>query len=111
MKPAFFSGWTKAWISAVLCRETQCFQGFAPSFVNTNKHQKTLENPHLKRLEIDLFTRYMDLYPNDYIKQLTSFMFDVIELEDESAETTINLVLYSLANPKIEYEDNVFKQS
>lgn len=55
--------------------------------------------------------RYMDLYPNDYIKQLTSFMFDVIKLEDKSTETTINLVLYSLANPKIEYEDKVFKQS
>lgn len=53
----------------------------------------------------------MDLYPNDYIKQLTSFMFDVMELEDESTETTINLALYSLANPKIEYEDKVFKQS
>lgn len=51
--------------------------------------------------------RYMDLYPNDYIR----FMFDVMELEDKSTETTINLVLYSLANPKIEYEDKVFKQS
>lgn len=49
----------------------------------------------------------MDLYPNDYIR----FMFDVMELEDKSTETTINLVLYSLANPKIEYEDKVFKQS
>ena len=51
--------------------------------------------------------RYMDLYPNDYIR----FMFDVMELKDESVETTINLALYSLANPKIEYEDNVFKQN
>lgn len=49
----------------------------------------------------------MDLYPNDYIR----FMFDVMELKDESVETTINLALYSLANPKIEYEDNVFKQN
>lgn len=55
--------------------------------------------------------RYMDLYPNDYIRFMFICFFDVMELEDKSAETTINLVLYSLANPKIEYEDNVFKQS
>lgn len=56
-KTCFFSGWTKGWIFAVLRRETQCFQGFALSLVNTNKHQKTLENPHPKRLEIDLFIK------------------------------------------------------
>lgn len=53
----------------------------------------------------------MDLYPNDYIRFMFICFFDVMELEDESTETTINLVLYSLANPKIEYEDKVFKQS
>lgn len=75
---------------------------------STRKHWKTFTPKDSKPIYLQ---RHMDLYPNDYIKQSTSFMFDVIELEDESAETTINLVLYSLANPKIEYEDNVFKQS